>query len=588
MKELMMMPVRRPKVKFSSTVKKQQENKEVFTGPYFIQNNNIMRHADEPEGKPNKVGRRAEIVAALKNIDTDRVLLQLSYDYLGESRTIEIPRKMLTRTKIQELLDVGVDVGDHNVRDVLRFLSYQEEAAIVKNIHTRVGFGDLNGSPIFKHWKAIGCDSTYKGNLLIEPNGAFEEWKKIIEREVIGHPPLELALVLGLSSPVAVKISKETALEVLVFHIYGDSTIGKTTMARVFVSPFGYPHTVEGGLIKTWNGTKNAIMAHLRHNHGLPMVFDEGSMLEGDFSTFIYQLAGGQEKGRLNQDSEFQSGGQWSGVILSNGEHSLKGKSKQNIGIQMRLFEIGNLEWTKSAENSDALKMGLLKNYGHAGPIFVQYIMNIGIEQITEKWNEWRVRVLEEMSNKNRFSDRMADKVAIILATSEMAREALGLNLNINSIQQLLLDLVNEKSENLDIGENAYNHFLESLTRHNSKFSSERFNENSFELWGKKILKNGRLDEVHILPKIFKEIMKEGEFEDPQIILNNWRNRGWLDHEKGKFTRKKTLKPGTKVNVYVIKIKDLGNLNSEPNGDSSNLSFSRKKIMFKSSHADPN
>ncbi|MCL6442748.1 MAG: DUF927 domain-containing protein [Alicyclobacillus sp.] len=60
------------------------------------------------------------------------------------------------------------------------------------------------------------------------------------------------------------------------------------------VSPFGYPGTSDGGLVNTWNGTQNAVVAHLRDNHGMPTAFDEAAMQGGDFTKMIYMLVGGR------------------------------------------------------------------------------------------------------------------------------------------------------------------------------------------------------------------------------------------------------------------------------------------------------
>jgi putative DNA primase/helicase len=167
---------------------------------------------------------------------------------------------------------------------------------------------------------------------------------------------------------------------------------GKTTALQVAISPFGLPNSKKSGsLLKDWNGTPNAIMGHFRDIHGLPMALDEASTEDGDFSKFVYLLASGKDKNRMNKEGEMTRTAEWDGVILSNAEHSLKSKSKQNIGIQMRLFEIGNVSWTQSAENADALKAGVLNNYGHAGPLFVEHILRVGKAEVIRKWQYWKV-----------------------------------------------------------------------------------------------------------------------------------------------------------------------------------------------------
>lgn len=524
--------------------------------PYFIQGNKIMKVETDMKGKTKikEIARRTEIVAIQKDINTKQVTLHLSFNYMGDTQTIEIARGVLARNKITELLQYGVDVVDHKKMDVLMFLSKQEETAPLVYTHQSIGFDKVDEQLIFKHWQAIGVDSNYKGPLLLQPQGTYKRWHSLIQEHAIGHTPLELALVLGLSAPISSLIARYTGLEVIVFHIYGDSSQGKTTALRVATASFGYPHTKEGGLIKTWNGTQNAMLASLRNNYGVPIAFDEASMHSGDFSKFVYLLASGQEKQRLDRESQLREQGGWEGVILSTAEHSLQTKSKQNIGIQMRLFEIGNTNWTTSAQNADALKEGLLQNYGHAGFEFVKYIMALGDDTIYQKWNQWRELIGQCIDNPDHFSQRISDKLAILMVTAEIAREALELTLDIDSILGMLMEMVKETSDQRDIGEKAYSFFLESVTKNRLKFVTDGTFGGSYECWGKLVEKDGRPYEVYILTNVFESMMREGNFEDVTVILRNWKAKKLLDHENGKLTRKKTILRGIDNRVYVVRL----------------------------------
>ena len=490
-----------------------------------------------------------------QNIDTKEMELELVFNQHGQEMRKYISRGMLTRRNFLELMKYGVDVAEHTVSQILVYLNEREKRAPLKYVHSSVGFGEHDGAPIFKLQTAIGTNSEYIGNLLVEPKGSFSEWARIIRDEVLGHTPLELALVMGLAAPVASLVAKETGLEVIVAHLYGDSTQGKTTATRLAVSPFGCPHTHQGGLIRLWNSTKNAMFASIRDTHGVPIVFDEASMHSGEFSTLIYQIAGGTERARLNKESELREASQWSGVFFSNGEMSLLAKAVKNTGVRVRLTEFGNVNWTRSAANADALKEGLLKNYGHAGPVFVEHLMKVGTEAIVNMWRDWRVRFHEQIARKGQLSQRNADKMAIFLVTAELAKVALGVNFDTESIQKMLLETVENLSGEADLSKNAYNFFMESVTRHNSKFETEHFEGNRTELWGKCESRNGRLQEVIILKEVFNKIMAEGGFEDTSVILNKWRAQGLLNCEAKKHTRKRVL-CGRTVRVYVIQVKD--------------------------------
>lgn len=523
--------------------------------PLYILNNKLV---EEPENssKPVEIGRMVLITANKEDIDTGAITHDLTYEYLGKRKTLSISRSTLTKKNMVELQKYGVDVADCKVDKVLRFLNYQEELASHVLTHSKIGWGQWNEQLIFKHHQALGCPSTYSGKLLLAPTGNYEDWRQVIQEEAMGHTPLELALVFGLSAPVAALIAKETGIEVLFAHIYGDSTRGKTTAVRVATSTFGYPHTAKNGLIKTWNGTANAIQAHLRGNFGIPIALDEASMSNGDFTTQVYQLASGKDKDRCDKDGELRETSEWAGTVLSTAEHSLHGKSKQNTGALIRLIEIGNITWTTSADNAETLKVKLLHNYGHAGPIFVQYLMSLGTDAIMRKWRECCDTFYQAILHKDSFSRRIAEKYAILLATAELAQTALQLPLDTQAIMEMLLAVENQSSESRDIGERAYDYFLAEFQKCKLNFECEnRRTDIAMSFWGRYVITNGKLAEIWVLPQTFETMMDNGQFEDTTVILQNWRDKGLLDSESGRLTRKKRLK-GIDTRVHVVKVRD--------------------------------
>lgn len=177
-----------------------QERGKNWPYPYYLEDGHIMKAAEGTDKEPEVIARRIEIAEIHLDIDTGKVNLVFSFDYQGQSRTAELSRGVLTKQKITQLLELGADVTDHKIRDLLVFLNRQEKTAPLVNTHTRVGWGVHNGRPIFKHATAIGIESTYIGHLKIEPEGTLTGWRAAVLEHAMGHPPLELALLLGLSA----------------------------------------------------------------------------------------------------------------------------------------------------------------------------------------------------------------------------------------------------------------------------------------------------------------------------------------------------------------------------------------------------
>lgn len=93
-----------------------------------------------------------------------------------------------------------------------------------------------------------------------------------------------------------------------------------------------------------------------------------------NFTKFIYSLANGADKERLNKDSELMKKESWLTTILSNGEKSIIEISSKNAGVQVRVIEAENFTWTKSSKHAESINRVILNNYGHFGIKFAEYI----------------------------------------------------------------------------------------------------------------------------------------------------------------------------------------------------------------------
>ncbi|WP_337019532.1 DUF927 domain-containing protein [Oceanobacillus massiliensis] len=530
----------------TSNSKKKPQVPESY-GNYTLKNNKLyvlkeIKGEDEPV--EYVVSEYVKIKEIRQDMETKNVELVLEYRYKGVMHDIAISRKQLEVSELRKLLEKGVDVHDHKVKEVAKFLSIQEASAPLTQVHQQVGWAVHEERPIYKHYKVISSDpidSTYDGALKLEPKGTMQGWRQTIMQEVLGKVELELALVFGFTAAIVGFVGEDLDLDTLVFHIFGDSTRGKTTAAQVAASSFGKPSTKQGGLIQTWNGTQNALIGQLADNKGLPIVFDEASMNRmNDFTSMIYLIAGGTEKARMSKDVELRERKTWSTTVLSTAEHSLLHKANQNVGLMMRLFEFGNITWTKDARNADTIKAGLLEHYGQAGILFVDYVLQAGKPYVLKKWRTWAETCLDSMPETDTFSTRISNKLALILVTADLVRESLKLDLNMGDLLQFLIEHELESMSSRDLGQNAYDYFKGMIIQHRSKFVGDYFREKGQECWGKLTTKGASI-EVNMLKEPFQRLMKEGGFDDDKVVLQHWKDKGYLIHEANKLTQRKTL-----------------------------------------------
>ena len=517
------------------------------------------------EGDFTKVGREIRIKSIETDLDTDAVAYILTFQY-GE-RIVEkrVERGDLTKVKLLRLLESGADIFDHNVDTIIRHLRNEEVRAPMVNVHHQIGWGKYGDKPIYKHYQAVGIESTFSGSLAIEPQGDFDKWKNMVDTEVLGHTPLELALVLGFSAVTIGFISEDLASGSLVSHLSGDSTTGKTTAVMLAGSVAGCVDSKKNGLCGTWNTTRNALMGHLRDNYGLPVIFDEASMSGlKDYTNILYMLSEGKEKARLTKELDMREQANWRTSILSTGEYGLVGKSKQNTGLRVRILEFFDVNWTTSAENAEAIKETVLKNYGHAAPLFAECLLKLGKSEVIQTVDNWRERYLSEFHGGNdRLTERSSLNVAILLTTAELVKQHFGFSIDVEKMLGFIADSERQTMEDRDIGAKAYNYFLEQVAIHQHKFSSshgelskglEDFETVQGDHWGHWDHTDEGA-EIVITKEAFKQILKDGGYEDPRMILSRWKQQGLLNCESDRHTRRRKLgSKGPTLDLYVIKV----------------------------------
>jgi len=538
--------------------------------PDLTEVDGILGYYEEKEGKTffTTIGRTMTLEKVKINLEDNRVILQLSWIYQGKKVTRDVARSDLHRTKVQQFAALGADVFEHTLKFYIFHILNQEIRALHENIHTSLGWAKYDGKCIYKCSKAIGVESRYEGGQAISPKGTFGGWVDLVRQHALGHTPLEVGIVFGLSAVLAGYLAHDIDVGCLLIHINGNSTQGKTTVCQLAVSTAGYPDTSQDGLMNTWNGTINAITGTLRGNHGLPVVFDEASVSNSsDFSSFVYTLAGGKDKARLDKESNLQQSGTWSTTIISNGEHALSIKTNRNIGVKMRLTEYSNVSWTKNAPHAEAIKAGIREHHGHAAPKLAQTILEKGKSAVLAEFKRHKDTLLQSMPS-DPFRDRRANTLAVLMLTAALSREALGLDLDLEAIQGFLLEH-EAAPESRDLFTDAYEHLLEQVTKHQEHFDKEWADDISpfaatarGELWGNIIFGKVQKDkagrsvkpmEVILLRSQFEKLMTDGKFADHHTILRQWKVDGRLDCEKDKLYRKRKLRTGGLQKVYVIK-----------------------------------
>lgn len=215
---------------------------------------------------------------------------------------------------------------------------------------------------------------------LYSQKGSYDKWKAYAKL-CVGNPFLMFALAVGFAGPV---LSLIDGSEGGGFMLYGNSSIGKTTISMLSSSAMGDPNK----LVNTWRATVNGveILAYL-HNDNL-VIFDElGQVRAEDLEEIIYMLGNGRGKVKSTQDGKKDNTKTWKVIIICTGEVNIAQKlrecgKKKRVGEEVRIIgiripdnHICNLHnYDSPFELMEDLKKGILANYGHAGVEFIKQI----------------------------------------------------------------------------------------------------------------------------------------------------------------------------------------------------------------------
>lgn len=534
---------------------------------YLLPNADHMLEAFDDESEENAGALCEEVYVKEEQIDL------LSHDCCnvismwlnGAEVTFSINRNQLTsKALLPVLLRKGFTMLDdpENIKAVLSYVLDSCKGAPKSYVHRRLGFCEVNssegnGKTVFLTNGVIGLPDTdekskskYSGEENVVPCGTLESWKAIVEKEVLGHSNMELALAIGVSAPMAFLLQEAGLFtEVPIWGIIGKSSTGKTTALRLMASVFGSPK--EGtGLIKDFHATDAAIFSMLQ-DHGMIHLIDEATLRDrNNFSSMLYGLSKGVDKLRCNGDGNLRQRQRFSGDVIISGERSLLEQSSANLGLYARLVEIC-LTWTDDAEHARRLSQAVSHNYGWAIVPYVEHLLRLRAkpEEIQKEFAEEYNHLKSVIGDVTGEQERPLNMYATVVLSAKLFSEALGLNLNIQSIRTLLVQIHGKAPKQSDLAQELYQSILDEVALHGAHFpTTSGTNKNQFilsDMWGERTTlksKNGKPQNVLWIagPK-FQEFAAKHGFENYAQFMDELCNQKKLKRYSDGYTAKHRL-----------------------------------------------
>jgi putative DNA primase/helicase len=169
--------------------------------------------------------------------------------------------------------------------------------------------------------------------------GTSDEWRDQVGSLCAGNSRLTLSVCAALAASI---LPFSGIGESGGFHLFGSSSLGKTTALRVASSINGLP----ASYMQTWRSTGNALEGTAaKHNHALLCLDEIREALEKEIGLIVMMLAGGSGKGRMKDNAVLRERLTWLLLWLSTGEHGLlhymeAAGTKPDPGMEVRQLDI--------------------------------------------------------------------------------------------------------------------------------------------------------------------------------------------------------------------------------------------------------
>ncbi|KAB0526890.1 DUF927 domain-containing protein [Pseudomonas brassicacearum] len=358
---------------------------DLLPGGFRLTPEGVFYSGDDGEARP--VCSPLEILARTRDDKGHNWGLLVEFDDPdGEKKRWNIPARNMTGDFGKDVLGPLVDMGlrlpgtrsgrnaRNDLQSYLQGFDSKERARLV----TRLGW---HGPAYLLPDQQIGnshehlffCDSGAQLPPISEA-GTLEQWQRQVGAMCVGNHRLAFVVSVAFAGPLLNMLGHESGG----FHLYGDSSGGKTTHLQVAASVYGGPRVV-----RSWRSTDNALESiAAAHSDGL-LVLDEIGMCDPRIiGETVYMLGNGTGKARANDRG--QAGRQvqeWRLLFLSTGEktlaqHMADANKELKAGMEIRMlavpadaskglgmFDVLN-GFEDAAALSDALKARVAKYYG--------------------------------------------------------------------------------------------------------------------------------------------------------------------------------------------------------------------------------
>ena len=303
-------------------------------------------------------------------------------------------------------------------------------------------------------------------NILVT-KGTYEKWREAVDK--LNVPEMEMhifPMLCGFGSP----LMRFTSTRGVSVCYTAETGAAKTGALYAGASIFGDP--VEQCLVgsKDESATENALTQWYIGLKNIMMCLDEASNRAPlEVSKLLHKVSSGKNKMRLqasvNAVREIEQTA--AGIAFLTSNQSLTDKlvmlKDSPDGELARLVEF-NITKPKPLIDNAYLGKEIFDtfryHFGHAGPMYIQYLMAVGEEHIIRTIGKWNDRFIQSFGNDTayRFYQNL---IAIAFAAGELANEAQVIKVDLDSVYAAVIShLISNRENSVKLNNSDYESLL--------------------------------------------------------------------------------------------------------------------------------
>lgn len=480
----------------------------------------------------------------------------------------------------------GFPANVNNAKDIIAYLAdyeaFNEEVIPTRPMTSQMGWQGRNHELGFvagrQHLKSdadapdvhfVGADDGEEQLArCVRSEGNLDEWSDAIK--LTSHFPMVEVAVYAALAPPLLAILKSPNFTVDWAH---KTSAGKTTALSVAASCWGNPDpNAADSLITSWDMTNVGFERRAAALSCLPMIVDDSKRArtyrgESVVPSIVYAITNGQGRARGSVKG-MQATAYWRTVMLSTGESRLIDFDKSG-GTPARVVTLwgnpfgGNNQMI--SETIRKLKAVLMRNFGLAGPAMVQWLLDNQDrwpelrQEYDTKWTELRDRMVKEAAGKTMdmsVMDRVAGNLAVLDVTAQVAHQALELPWVLEDVIGELIPVITPAAGAVDRELEALRAAISWASRNRAKFCYNEKHRREAEPNGGWLgfWEAGSEDTWEFLafyPGALRDFLHGQGFE-PQAIIRQWHEAGWLDTNEPKRMTGRVRELGGRPRMVIL------------------------------------